>query len=588
MNKNILTILGLLFCLIIAVGVAYSTSLHNDFIWDDFFLVKDNQYIKSWEKIPKIFSEDIGAGGGVELYEGGKAKYGYYRPLQILTYLVDYSIWGVNPIGFHLSNTLFHLLTSFSIFFLILILFKDKLISFLTALLFAIHPIHTEAVSYISGRADSLAVIFMILAFIFYIKFIEAPKNIFLIGTILSYLLALLSRENTLFFPVIILIYHYTFKKNINKKIFASVLTMILFYIAIRLTLLKHIFPDAVSIGEIPLENRLPGFFTAVFNYIKLLFWPAGLHMEYVPWKFSYFAKGAVIGAIIIVLIILGAITARKKNPRIFFALTWFFLLLIPVSNCLYPVHAYMREHWLYLPSIGFFLMISCGFAVLLRKKIMKYFAGIFLICLTIFFIIMTREQNSYWKDMISFCQKTLLYEPYYAKMHYMLGNGLSQKGLLKEAITSYTNAINYDKSYADAYYNLANIYLRTGNKSMAVTCYENTIKNNPNYGKAYNNLANLYMEKGRITDALPLYKKTLEINPNDIYAINNLACVYRDTGENALALDLYNKAIALAPVYPATYYNAALTYKNLGNVEMTKKYAQKWAELSGRAPVKN
>ena len=163
------TTLTSIFLIIILGFIVYSNSLDGKFVTDDFALVKDNIYIKDRAHLPKIFSKDI----KIE----GEKKYYYYRPVPLVTYMIDYSLWRLDVRGYHFSNTLFHILVALAIYWLMHVFFKDNILSLLTSILFIVHPIHTEAVAYISGRADLLAVLFMLLSFIFYVKYLDS-KNI--------------------------------------------------------------------------------------------------------------------------------------------------------------------------------------------------------------------------------------------------------------------------------------------------------------------------------------------------------------------------------------------------------------------------
>ena len=144
-------------CLIIVLGFAvYANSLSGQFIWDDEFLVLKNPHIRSWTHLPKLFTGGLAAG----------RYWNLYRPVQMFTYMADFFFWGLNPKGYHLTNTVLHVLTALLLYAVINLLFQDRLLSFLTVAFFTSHPIHTEAVSYISGRADSLAAVFMLAAFL--------------------------------------------------------------------------------------------------------------------------------------------------------------------------------------------------------------------------------------------------------------------------------------------------------------------------------------------------------------------------------------------------------------------------------------
>ena len=257
--------------LVAVLGFAvYLTSVDGEFIWDDQYLIKENVYVKNPADLSKLFTKDIGAGTGLNSAS--------YRPLQMLSYMANYLLGKFDTRGYHLTNILFHILAALALIWFINTVFNDRVLSLLAGLLFVAHPIHTEAVSYISGRADPMALLFMLLAFIFYIKSIHSKNINLFVLTSLSYILALLSRESVLILPALVLVYHYAFKKKIHRN-FLFILAVSLLYILLRVFVIRTDFPgDTVTTT---LFERLPGFFVAVTNYLRLLLWPVGLHMEY-------------------------------------------------------------------------------------------------------------------------------------------------------------------------------------------------------------------------------------------------------------------------------------------------------------------
>jgi len=258
--------------LIIFVGVlAYTNSLQGQFLWDDESLVQYNPYIKDWSHLPKIFTSRLGS--------AAKESGAFYRPVQTFTYLIDYSFWRLNVFGYHLVNMVWHILVAMSIFGLIQILFQNRKLSLLTALLFVVHPIHTEAVSYISGRADSLVAFFMILSYIFYLKHDQKHGAILLVLMVMSYVLALLSKEISLVLPLLIWLYHYAFKKPINMKAFLTLIGTVIGYILWRGLVIGT---NSMAEGTVPtFFERLPGVFIALTNYFSILLFPFDLHMEH-------------------------------------------------------------------------------------------------------------------------------------------------------------------------------------------------------------------------------------------------------------------------------------------------------------------
>jgi hypothetical protein len=143
--------------LIVLLGIgAYANTLHSPFLWDDNFLITDNASIKKTSGITQIFTQRVRAGG---------RDYNFYRPVQMATYLLDYAIGKLRVEGYHITNIALHILATLCLFWLLSVLFQDHLLACLTSLLFITHPVHTEAIAYISGRSDPLALIFILACF---------------------------------------------------------------------------------------------------------------------------------------------------------------------------------------------------------------------------------------------------------------------------------------------------------------------------------------------------------------------------------------------------------------------------------------
>ena len=492
--------------LIILLGIiSYGNSLDGKFVTDDHRLIKNNVYIKNWSNLPKIFT-----GNTYEKRSG--EKYEFYRPVRLATYMIDYSLWGLNVRGYHFINISLHILVVLAIYWLISILFKDNILSFLTSALFIVHPIHSETVAYISNRADMLVVLFMLLCFIFYIKQLDSKD----IGTYIlmsaSYVLALLSKENSLILPALLLLYHYTFKKKIKIRVIIPVLAITFGYAMLRLSFLKSDSTDIFWANTV--FQRIPGFFVAICNYVKLLLVPFNLHMDYGTELFNFTDPGAIVGIILLTSSLLYAAKVRRSNGLIFFSISWFFLTLLPVSN-IYPLFSYMAEHFLYLPSIGFFLLLAKGLCYLYKNKEVRILVTIFILGLLTFSSFLTVRQNEYWREPMSTHKRTLEHNPHSKVAIFNLAVIYGRIGRYEEAIEFYKKVIEINPGYAKAYSNLAVLYYETGNKAEAIELYKKAIEIDPNYIKAYNNLGAVYYDMGKKEEAIKLYKKVREINPD-------------------------------------------------------------------------
>ena len=591
--------------LIIILGFAvYGNTLNGEFVWDDEYIIENNIYLTDWSYIPKIFTENIIAGSG--------RKSLFYRPVQMLTYVLDYSLWKLNVQGYHLTNIVLHVLAALSVYFLLNVIFGNNRLSLLTGILFIIHPIHTEVVAYISGRADSLALLFMMLCFLFYIKRFGSKNINTYILMVLSYMAALLSRENSLILPAIILVYHYSFKKKIAVNEFCSIVGLAFIYILLRMTVFKTLLVDDTP-SITTLSQRLPGFFAAISQYVRLLFLPFDLHMEYGHQLFHWGDIKAILGVAICVSSVVFVLKRREKDKIVFFSIAWFFISLLPVSN-LYPINAYMSEHWLYLPSVGFFLIAAKSIDSLCGIKNLKMVIIIFASGLVIFYSYLTVRQNVYWGEKMVLYEWTLKCAPDSSRAHNNLGSVYVAENREKEAITLYKKAveinpenveaynnlgvvyasanraeeaielykkaIDINPSYADAHYNFGVVYAITNETEKAITAYKEAIKIHPGYIEAYFHLGVACDVMNRKEEAVVLFQKAIELNPDYVDAHNNLGVLYGKMGRKQEALSAYKKAIEINPDFVQAYLNLSVAYLHDRQYKLAIEYCDKAKEL--------
>jgi tetratricopeptide (TPR) repeat protein len=551
------------FLIVIAGAIVYANSLHGAFIWDDNTLVKDNAYVKSWSRLPELFTKKMGP------------SYGFYRPLQMATYTMDYFLWRLNPIGYHLTNIFLHILTALAIWRLITILSCDGLLASLAALLFVVHPIQAEAVSYISGRADPLAAMFMFACFAFYIKCRASPGiRTYLLMTV-SYVAALLSRENSLILPALIALYHCAFKKELRAREFLPLLGIACVYAILRATVLRWSMSSAPC--STTLLARVPGFFVAIANYARLLIFPADLHMEYGNTVFRFTDPRAIAGMAITLSLAVYALRRMKTNGIIFFSIAWFFVALLPVSN-LYPLNAYMAEHWLYVPSIGFFLISAKGLSSLYRKRALKTIAAVLTSALLIVYSYLTIMQNGYWREPVRFYERTLRFSDS-PRACINLGNAYAAGGNKERALEVYRKALGLNPSDSDkasVYVNLGNVSRSLGDNEEAIASYRKAIELNPRDESAYNNLGYVYNAIGKRDEAATLYKKAIGLNPNSAASYYNLGNIYFSTGRDEEAARFYKKTIELNPAFAPAYKNLAVICYEKGQYEASIRYYDK------------
>lgn len=548
------------FLALLLLGLAvYSNSLGGKFLWDDEVLVVRNEFLRHAWGIPKFFTEDIGIGGG--------ARFAFYRPLQMLVYMFVYRLFGLNVAGYHLASVLLHGCSAFLVFLVLYRLFKDRGLALLAAVFFVVHPVHVEAISYIAGLSDPLSLVFVLASFIFYVKFVEDKRPGLLWGAILFYAAAILSRESIVIFPLLLLVYHAVFKQRVKIGPFLIFCGMSIAYLAARMTVLKFLL--SAPLFKATLSERLSGFFAALTAYLRLLVWPADLHMEYGFKVFSWLSPIVLAGLLFFAASVASAVYFKQRLSSVArFGLLWFFVGLVPFAN-IYPINAYMAEHWLYLPSIGLFALLAFGLRRLMDQG--AFWRSIALgvaATLAIAWGSVTWRQNVYWSDPLIFYETTLKYAPDSTKMYTNLGGIYQDMGRHEDAVKALQKAIALEPGNFLAYGNLGGVYKSMGRMEEALACYKTAIQIYPNYASSHFNIGNLYKELGRREEAAAAYRRAVQIDPNYMLAYIQLAGVYIDEKKTQEALSILQRGISMRPDMPALYLYLGFAYHAAGRFD--------------------
>ena len=506
----LLTVIGL---------VCYHNSFFNAFLWDDESLILANEYIRSPINIFKIFS--------VDLYHW-TVKSDFYRPIFSLSLMFDYRLWHLYPFGYHLTNFLLHLANSFLIFYFINFLIANKKIALIASLFFLVHPIHTEAVTYISGRADPLATLFVLLAVLFFAKsrtVINLKKTIYYLSSVFLFILGLLSKEIVLALPLLLILYDLcfsSFRKNIKEHLVFLLLAAL--YIILR----NHFLPISLS-SKIPhsLFLKIINLPKVISFYLYLLVSPFDLRVErFFPMSKSIDLR-LFLSVSLFIFIVIGIIKSFRRSKIIFFFSLWFFINLLAIANIMLPLNAVVAEHWLYLPSIGFFAIIALGIDKISKKTLLfsRYAPSIQLkrACLIIIIATLsslTVARNFEWNNGIILFERTLEASQSYPgykniRLRYNLGIAYYKSGRFDEAIEQYKNILKLMPDFEEVHYNLATAYICKGLYDEAEQECLKAIEIASNYIMPYYALGLIYKKRGNIEDARIIWDKMLKIKTN-------------------------------------------------------------------------
>lgn len=552
------------FAIIAITGfVIYANSLSGEFIWDDELLIVNNRSIKEVQYVPNLFTKNITYGTAIES--------NLFRPLQMLTYALNYAGWKLDQRVYHLTNVVLHILVAIMLYKLAQLISGNQVLSLSAALLFITHPIHTEAVTYISGRAESLVALFTLASSILYMQFsVNRSKIAFYFLSLASFILALLCKEIAIVVPLLLIAYAYIYRgqKRLPFLFHLPFFLIGLVYILLRKTILNFSVGKTI-IDRFSLFERIPVIFESLTLYFSKLLFPLNLHMEYEPIIPPMTDVRVILGAVIASLLIFLFFVYRKKEKLVSFSIAWFLINYLPVSN-IYALNAFFAEHWIYMPSLGLFILAGLIVAkIWQRERIFKNLISVFIISLLICYSYLTMKQNRYWNNPEDFYKRTLRYAPRSPRLHFRLGLLYFRKGMLDQGIEQTKKALQIDPGYLLAYGNLVAGYLKKGLPDQAIAVGERGLQIGSDSDTLLNNLGIAYARGGRHEEALVCFKKALLLNPDNAQAHNSLGSTWAALGAEEEAVASFRKAIEINPDFAMAHYNLGRMYYEMERYDL-------------------
>lgn len=498
--------------LLLAVLLAYANVYDNAFLYDDEFLIQKNQLLRSWENFPTIFQGSSTAGAlGTD---------SFYRPLQGALYLLVYQLTGLETWGYHLLNILIHLGNTLLVFGLLQRLRFTRGVAFTAALLWSLHPLHTEAVTYMSATADPLHAFFVLLGMYILAAGTSARRMVLAFG---CFMLAILGKESGIIFPAVLIAVLYRMNPDREWK-WRTYLPSVPFwlgagvYLILRKTVLNfddtfHFYKTANLYTE-NLGVRVWTFLSTLPNYLKILIAPLGLHMdrEYSVYP-SPLAPDVILGALMFAGAVALLFIKRWRSTPWPWAVLWFYAAHAPHTGVLMPVNSFFLEHWMYVPSIAFFALIASTAADITSNRPFARYAAIGGATLVAFVLgALTWRQNEVWETPITFYSNILKHDPNVARVHNNLAMAYSDQQQYRQAEMHYRRAIELRDDYPQTYHNLALLKVRENNLKEARALLEKSVEVDPQFFQSYLVLAQIYQAAGENNKAQATAQKAQEI----------------------------------------------------------------------------
>jgi tetratricopeptide (TPR) repeat protein len=561
--------------IIILLGIIiYSDSFDCSFHFDDYPQIVNNTKIQNLQDVQAWWNSSPN------------------RPISTFTFALNYHFNQLDVRYYHLFNLIIHLINACLVWWLTLLIFsspalKDnpiirqkKVIAFFTALLFVSHPLATQSVTYIVQRMTSMAAMFYLLSLILYVKArlsnkVNITKTLLFTGSLISAVLAMLTKENAFTLPFAIVLFEFFFLRvkkqlSINFRDYRLLFLMAIFLGVILIIPLKYSFtifkPIPPSLGNaytVTSLNYLLTQFSVIIKYIQLLFLPINQNLDYdFPVSNSFFDIKTLLSFLVLLSLIILAIFFFKKYRIISFGIFWFFLTL-SIESSFIPINDVIYEHRTYLPSFGFFLIITSGIYYLLWNK-HKYIAISILVIIIASNSWLTYERNKVWKDDLILWNDTVLKNPNKARPFSNRGNEYWKLGQSDQALADFSEAIRIDSNYADAFDNRGVVYCTLRQYDKSIADLSRAIKLYPEFAKAYNNRGITYMNLRQWNKAIADYSMALKISHNFTDGYFNRGAAYYLEGKLDSAIADFSKVIEIDPKYAKAYFNRGVAYANL------------------------
>jgi len=572
----------------------YGQSLHYGYVLDDTIVVDENKFVaKGVNGIWDILSKETFTGYFGEqknLVAGAR-----YRPLSLVSFALEQSIFGKKPAISHLINILLYALCGWFLYRLILnlkiIANKDAgiYLALIASLLFIAHPIHSEAVANIKGRDEIMCLLFSLIALYQFIQYYDTKQLLNIWTASISFFLALLSKENAITYLAIVPLTLVVFR---NVTLFSAIrktwplLLVALIFLVIRTEVIGYFFNSGVKITDL-MNDPFIGmkssekFATIIYTigwYIKLLIFPHPLTHDYYPYhvqKMGLTSIPFLISIILILAILILAYKKRKSQPIFFYCVSYFVITISIVSNFIFPVGTFMNERFLFMPSIGFILLIShYGYqSIMNQNRVYQYSSILFFSLLFVGYTFKTVTRVPDWKDGFSLNISGANISQNSARINMFAGVSYFQL---------YQNEKDQTKKYE--YLTIADQYM------------DKSLKIFPDYGQGLNMKAGILAEWHKKDNNTEAFLKgiipVVERRP-DLTFVNEYLAYLNKNPSNASVLLPFYRQIGYDVLYKKKRrYDFAIQYLtsakelNPNNPELLKQLSEVYTSYAGSAGV--
>ena len=614
--------------LVFLVGaVVYLNTVFHDFTQDDAIVIYDNMFTTQGVKgIPGLFKYDTFFGFFKEEGKANLVSGGRYRPLTPAMFAVEYSLVGKNPFLGHFLNIILYGFLCFVIYKTLVLLLsfsynseKYLYFSLVATLIYAVHPLHTEVVANIKGRDEIVSMLASIGALFFMLKGWDKQKtSYFLIAAVLIFF-GLLSKENTITFLAVIPLALYFFRNvSLAKAILTStwVWPSVILFLIIRtsvlgfdtggtpMELMNNPFIKLVGENYVPFSGteKLATIIFILGKYLALLVFPHPLTHDYYPRHIDImtFSNIFVILSAITYIVLMYFVWKGWTERKIYsFAVLYFLATTSIISNIVFPIGTNMSERFMFMPSLGFAVLLAYVFIEYLYPKFSVKGVMVLTSLICLLFAGKTFTRNMVWKNDFTLFTTDVKTSTKSAKVLNAAGGALTveaqsetdpdkKRKMNEEAVKYLNEAIKVHPTYKNAYLIRGNALFYLERFDEAIESYENCVKLAPDFTEAFKNMAVAYREggkfagekQGNLVKAEGYLQRAIQLNPEDPEAVRLLGVAYGVQQKHDLALEQFIKVTQMTPNSAQAYVNLQNAYNHVGRKDLAEQSLQKALSL--------
>src|SRR5215467_2233044 len=519
----------------------YANTLLNGFVSDDHQQIEGNPYAHSFRYVGKIFTTTVWS------FQGHEGRTNYYRPLMTFGYVLSDKLFQTYPFGFHLVNLFLHCLVVWLVFRLSRQFLADERIAFLAALLFAFHPIHSEAVAWIAAVTELQLAVFFLLAFLLYLRCCEpGAKPLTYLLAWASFLLALLAKEQAVTLPLLAALYEHFYRADRKET---SLLTKVRrygglwvlagTYALFRVLVLAGFAPVVQRPDLTPRELVLSGL-VLVAQYAAKLVWPHPLLTFYLFEKTSLQGPAVVLATAVVAISVASFVALWKYARPYSFWLLWMGITLAPVLNVRWMAASAFAERYLYLPSVGFSILLAGGAVWLWQaaRHLRMFRAAAWSAAMVVLgaSAVSIVQRNRQWHDDETLIARDLAIEPHASYLRANIGAIEWSRHHKVEAIEQWKLALLDKPDNAIALCNLGMAMVDAKNWQEAEEYLKKAIALRPRFASPHVYWGDLYLAREQFVPAEAEYRRAVEISPLNTEARNRLGSFYQKQGRKSEA----------------------------------------------------